>query len=251
MNPPFSAVANVDGRTTEATARHLRSALARLAPAGGWSQSPGPVSRRMRRLGGNLRPPDRDGHLVFTGAVSGVLSPSTAPASRRGSRSSTNAGAASGAASPPIWHGPCRPMWPPPCPDHARSATPRDGCGWSLNRSPLPFRGIPPRASGPAARPSFDGSGQDGCACHHADAEDLAYTLRETAEDHAPRACRTRSTRPSACRRSTSPARPAPDQAGAVGGHGLGRAPETDLPPETPSRRLLRDGLLSDAQLRP
>jgi len=29
MNPPFSAVANVDGRTTEATARHLRSALAR------------------------------------------------------------------------------------------------------------------------------------------------------------------------------------------------------------------------------
>jgi hypothetical protein len=34
MNPPFSAVANVDGRSTEATARHLRSALARLAPAG-------------------------------------------------------------------------------------------------------------------------------------------------------------------------------------------------------------------------
>jgi hypothetical protein len=34
MNPPFSAVANVDGRTTEATARHLRSALARLAPGG-------------------------------------------------------------------------------------------------------------------------------------------------------------------------------------------------------------------------
>ena len=35
MNPPFSAVANVDGRTTEATARHLRSALARLVPVGG------------------------------------------------------------------------------------------------------------------------------------------------------------------------------------------------------------------------
>ena len=34
MNPPFSAVANVDGRSTEATARHLRSALARLAPGG-------------------------------------------------------------------------------------------------------------------------------------------------------------------------------------------------------------------------
>ncbi|MFN7595967.1 MAG: methylase, partial [Cereibacter sp.] len=34
MNPPFSAVANVEGRSTEATARHLRSALARLAPGG-------------------------------------------------------------------------------------------------------------------------------------------------------------------------------------------------------------------------
>src|SRR5690606_8291422 len=34
MNPPFSAVANVDGRTTEATARHLRSALSRLASGG-------------------------------------------------------------------------------------------------------------------------------------------------------------------------------------------------------------------------
>lgn len=34
MNPPFSVVAHVDGRTTEATARHLRSALARLAPGG-------------------------------------------------------------------------------------------------------------------------------------------------------------------------------------------------------------------------
>ena len=34
MNPPFSAVANVDGRTTEATARHLRSALTRLVPGG-------------------------------------------------------------------------------------------------------------------------------------------------------------------------------------------------------------------------
>jgi len=34
MNPPFSAVAYVDGRSMEATARHIRSALARLAPGG-------------------------------------------------------------------------------------------------------------------------------------------------------------------------------------------------------------------------
>lgn len=34
MNPPFSAVANVESRSTEATARHLRPALARLAQGG-------------------------------------------------------------------------------------------------------------------------------------------------------------------------------------------------------------------------
>ncbi len=34
MNPPFSAVAHVDGRNMQATARHIRSALARLAPGG-------------------------------------------------------------------------------------------------------------------------------------------------------------------------------------------------------------------------
>ena len=34
MNPPFTAVANVDGRNTEATAPYIRSALARLALGG-------------------------------------------------------------------------------------------------------------------------------------------------------------------------------------------------------------------------
>ena len=60
MNPPFSAVAHVDGRTTEATARHLRSALARLAPGGrlvaitgGWLRA------RCACLGRDLRPSDR------------------------------------------------------------------------------------------------------------------------------------------------------------------------------------------------
>jgi hypothetical protein len=73
MNPPFSAMANVDGRTTEATARHLRSALARLAPGG----------RLVAITGANFAPDapawaetfDRlteSAHLVFTGAVSGA-----------------------------------------------------------------------------------------------------------------------------------------------------------------------------------
>jgi len=73
MNPPFSAVAKVDGRTTEATARHLRSALARLTPGGrlvaitGASFAPDvPAwSEAFSRLA-------ESAHLVFTGAVSGA-----------------------------------------------------------------------------------------------------------------------------------------------------------------------------------
>jgi hypothetical protein len=73
MNPPFSAVANVDGRTTEATARHLRSALARLVPGGrlvaitGANFAPGAAawSETFSRL-------TESAHLVFTGAVSGA-----------------------------------------------------------------------------------------------------------------------------------------------------------------------------------
>jgi hypothetical protein len=36
MNPPFSAMANVEGRVADAAYRHVASALARLAPAGAW-----------------------------------------------------------------------------------------------------------------------------------------------------------------------------------------------------------------------
>ena len=72
MNPPFSAVANVDGRTTEATARHLRSALARLAPGGrlvaitgaGFAPAAPTWAETFDRL-------TESAHLVFTGAVSG------------------------------------------------------------------------------------------------------------------------------------------------------------------------------------
>jgi hypothetical protein len=73
MNPPFSAVANVDGRTTEATARHLRSALARLAPGGrlvaitgaGFTPDAPAWAETFDRL-------SETAHLVFTGAVSGA-----------------------------------------------------------------------------------------------------------------------------------------------------------------------------------
>jgi len=73
MNPPFSAVANVDARTTAATARHLRSALARLAPGGrlvaitgaGFAPDASAWAETFVRL-------TETAHLVFTGAVSGA-----------------------------------------------------------------------------------------------------------------------------------------------------------------------------------
>jgi hypothetical protein len=73
MNPPFSVVANVDGRTTEATARHLRSALARLAPGGRLVTITGagfaPDAPAWAETFGRLT---ESAHLVFTGALSGA-----------------------------------------------------------------------------------------------------------------------------------------------------------------------------------
>ena len=73
MNPPFSAVAHVDTRTTEATARHLRSALARLAHGGRLVAITGagfaPDAPVWADTFGRLT---ETAHLVFTGAVSGA-----------------------------------------------------------------------------------------------------------------------------------------------------------------------------------
>ena len=73
MNPPFSALANVEGRTTEVTARHIRSALARLAPGGrlvaitgaGFAPDAPAWAETFTRL-------TESAHLVFTGAVTGA-----------------------------------------------------------------------------------------------------------------------------------------------------------------------------------
>ncbi|MDF2142957.1 strawberry notch family protein [Paenirhodobacter sp. CAU 1674] len=73
MNPPFSAQANVDGRSTEATNRHLRSALARLVPGGRLVAITGagfaPDAPAWAETFGRLT---ETAHLVFTGAVSGA-----------------------------------------------------------------------------------------------------------------------------------------------------------------------------------
>ncbi|SFN93101.1 hypothetical protein SAMN05216224_1294 [Thioclava dalianensis] len=70
MNPPFSAQANVDGRSTEATARHLRSSLARLAPGGRLVAITGagfaPDAPASAETFGRMT---ETAHLVFTSAV--------------------------------------------------------------------------------------------------------------------------------------------------------------------------------------
>ena len=73
MNPPFSALANVDGRTTEATARHNRSALARLTPGGRLVAITGAgFAPDAPAWGATFAKLTEAAHLVFTGAVSGA-----------------------------------------------------------------------------------------------------------------------------------------------------------------------------------
>ncbi|WP_050521955.1 bifunctional class I SAM-dependent methyltransferase/DEAD/DEAH box helicase [Pseudorhodobacter wandonensis] len=72
MNPPFSAVANVDGRNTEATARHIRSALSRLTPGGRLVAITGAgFAPDVPAWGSSFAKLTEGAHLVFTGAVSG------------------------------------------------------------------------------------------------------------------------------------------------------------------------------------
>ena len=72
MNPPFSAIANVDGRLSEATARHLRSALARLIPGGRLVAITGAgFAPDAPAWGATFAKLTDTAHLAFTGAVSG------------------------------------------------------------------------------------------------------------------------------------------------------------------------------------
>lgn len=72
MNPPFSAVAHGDGRSTEATARHIRSALARLLPGGRLVAITGAgFAPDAPAWGASFIKLTESAHLVFTGAVSG------------------------------------------------------------------------------------------------------------------------------------------------------------------------------------
>jgi hypothetical protein len=186
MNPPFSAMANVDGRTTEATARHLRSALARLAPGGrlvaitGASFAPdAPAwSETFARL-------TETAHLVFTGAVSGGAFAkhgtsfetriSVFDKCRGGERGGITADLAR-SISPDVAELLARIVAQVP-PRLALDAG-------DVARTRASFPGAPARASGSAAgKPRTTPSASVAANVSAPDAEDLAYALRETAED--------------------------------------------------------------------
>lgn len=188
MNPPFSVVANVDGRTTEATARHLRSALARLAPGGrlvaitGASFAPdAPVwAETFTRL-------TETAYLVFTGAMSGAAfaKHGTSFETRISVFDKCRGGEAGG-----ITADLNQPMAPDVAQLLARivaEVPPRlemDADDVSRSRATSPFPGIPARASGSAAgKPRATPSASVAASVSAPDVQDLAYTLSETVDD--------------------------------------------------------------------
>ena len=189
MNPPFSAVANVDRRSTEATARHLRSALARLAPGGRLVAITGagfaPDAPAYAETFGCLT---ESAHLVFTSAVSGAAFPkhgtsfetriSVFDKCRGGEQGGITAGLAR-SISPDVAHLLAR---------ITAEVPPRlelDAGVGACSQPISSFRGIPGRSSGLTARPSRStASAKMDTHVTTPDVEDLVYTPRKTADDH-------------------------------------------------------------------
>ena len=74
MNPPFSAVANVDRRMADAALRHISSALARLAEGGRLVAITGASCRaRQSRMAGRLHRLQERGRVVFSAAIDGAV----------------------------------------------------------------------------------------------------------------------------------------------------------------------------------
>lgn len=188
MNPPFSAVANVDRRSTEATARHLRSALARLAPGGRLVAITGasfaPDAPAWAETFGRLT---ESAHLVFTGAVSGAAFAkhgtsfetriSVFDKCRGGEQGGITADLAR-SISPDVAHLLAR---------ITAEVPPRlelDAGVGACSQPTSSFRGIPGRSSGLIARPSRStASAKMDMHVTTPDVEDLVYTPRETAVD--------------------------------------------------------------------
>ena len=188
MNPPFSAVAHVDGRSTEATARHLRSALGRLVPGGrlvtitgaGFAPDAPAWAESFARL-------TETATLVFTGAVSGAAFAkhgtsfetriSVFDKCRGGELGGITADLAQPMAADPAELLALIISAVPPRLALAPDAVARP-------RIPSLFPGNPARAHSTAVR-ALRAAPSTNAATHAValHAEDLAYTLRETAED--------------------------------------------------------------------
>ncbi|KGM85864.1 Phospholipid N-methyltransferase [Roseovarius mucosus DSM 17069] len=188
MNPPFSAVANVAGRTTEATARHLRSALARLAPGGrliaitgaGFAPDAPAWAETFTRL-------TETAHLVFTGAVSGAAfaKHGTSFETRLSVFDKCRCGEAGGITAD---------LTRAPSPDIATllsqisaGVPPRlalDPDIAAANRPTSSFPGNPARATRSGISPSrVTPAAQPHQSSAQIEAEDLAYTLRDATEE--------------------------------------------------------------------